>query len=103
MSRIRPIVLAGAVLVMSAAMAAPASAAPCSDLVNPIYGLGGSAAKPFLGRLSRALSSLPAPDTATIVFQAPGACLGIYGLLDDNARITGTASFWGPNGVETTC
>ncbi len=92
-----------AVVAAIAGLAHPAGAAPCSGLPNPIYGLGGSAAKPFLGKLSKALSSLPAPNTATIVFQAPGACLGIYGLLDDNARLTGTASYWGPSGVEATC
>jgi hypothetical protein len=82
----------------------PARAKPCTDptIVNPIYGLGGSASKPFLAKLSAALAALPGPDTATIVFQAPGACLGIYGVLDDT-KITGTASYWDATGVEQTC
>jgi hypothetical protein len=87
---------------LALATAAPASAAPCADLPNPIYGLGGSASKPTLARISKALASLPAPDTATIVFQAPGACVGIYGLIDGTA-LTGTASFWDATGVEKTC
>lgn len=82
--------------------AEPASAAPCSGLTNPIYGLGGSASKPFLAKLSKALASLPSPNTATLVFQAPGACLGIYGILN-NTPITGTASYWDATGVEQTC
>src|SRR5689334_15713972 len=82
--------------------AASADAAPCANLTNPIYGLGGSASKPFLAKVSKALANLPGPDTATIVFQAPGACLGIYAVVDQTL-ITGTASFWGADGVETTC
>jgi hypothetical protein len=92
------IVLAGALLLA----AQPAAGAPCSDLVNPIYGLGGSAAKPTIAKISQALSQLPAPNTATLVFQAPGACLGITGLIE-NTRLTGTASFWTASGVEQTC
>lgn len=79
-----------------------ASAAPCSELPNPIYGLGGSASKPTLAKISQGLAALPAPNTATIVFQAPGACIGIQALLD-NTAITGTASFWDATGVEKTC
>jgi len=79
-----------------------AAAAPCSELPNPIYGIGGSASKPLLGKISQGLSQLPAPDTATLVFQAPGACTGIYGLLEDRL-LTGTASYWDATGVEKTC
>lgn len=91
-----------AALVALALAPRAAEAAPCADLPNPIYGLGGSATKPFLGKLSQGLSLLPAPNNATIVFQAPGACLGIYALLN-NTTITGTASFWGADGIEQTC
>ena len=85
------------------ALGAPAaSAAPCADLPNPIYGLGGSATKPTLAKISQGLAALPAPNTATIVYQAPGACLGIYALVN-NTTITGTASYWDATGVEKTC
>lgn len=94
--------MAGAVIALALAGHGVASAAPCSELPNPIYGLGGSASKPFLGKVSKALAALPAPDTATIVFQAPGACLGIYALLNDT-KITGTASYWDATGIEKTC
>lgn len=82
--------------------AARAHAAPCSDLPNPVYGLGGSASKPFLAKLSKVTNGLAPPNQLTIVFQAPGACLGIYGLLGDT-KITGTASYWDASGVEQTC
>ena len=79
-------------------------AKPCNDpsIVNPIYGLGGSSSKPLLAKLSQALASLPAPNTATIVFQAPGACTGIYALVN-GTTITGTASYWDATGVEQSC
>ncbi|MCE9573061.1 MAG: hypothetical protein K8W52_07885 [Deltaproteobacteria bacterium] len=82
----------------------PAVAKPCNDptIVNPIYGLGGSASKPFLAKLSTALAKLSGADQATIVFQSPGACVGIYGVIDDT-KITGTASYWDASGVEQTC
>lgn len=79
-----------------------ATAAPCADLPHPIYGLGGSASKPYIAKLSKALNALTGDDQATIVFQAPGACVGIYGLLNDTT-ITGTASYWDSTGVEKTC
>lgn len=77
-------------------------AAPCADLPNPVYGLGGSATKPTLAKLGTALASLSGADQATIVYQAPGACLGVYALVNDT-KITGTASYWDSTGVEKTC
>ncbi len=96
--------VSGALMMTTLALAhsGEAVAAPCSNLTNPIYGLGGSASKPLLAKVSKALANLPAPNTATIVFQSPGACLGIYGILNDTL-ITGTASFWDATGVEQTC
>ncbi len=81
---------------------AVAGADPCANLPNPIYGLGGSATKPTIAKLSQALNSLPEPYKATIVYQSPGACLGIYALLN-NTTITGTGKFWDATGVEQSC
>jgi hypothetical protein len=72
----------------------------CSTLPNPIYGLGGSATKPLLGKVAAGLAAAPTP--ATIVYQAPGACLGINGLIG-NTLITGTASYWDVTGKELQC
>ncbi|MDX2090840.1 MAG: hypothetical protein SFX73_23475 [Kofleriaceae bacterium] len=94
--------IAGAVMALALVGQGTAVAAPCSELPGPIYGIGGSASKPFLGKISKALAALPDPDTQTIVFQAPGACVGIYALLN-NTKLTGTASYWDASGVEKTC
>jgi hypothetical protein len=87
-----------------AGVAAPnlARAVNCSDLPGPIYGLGGSASKPFLAKVSKTLNGLTGGDQQTIVFQAPGACLGIYALLE-NTKINGTASYWDTSGTEKQC
>lgn len=88
----------GAALVLTASRAA--SAAPCADLPAPvIYGLGGSATKPLLSKIA---GGLTAAGTLSVVYQAPGACLGINGLLADT-KITGTASFWDATGREQSC
>jgi hypothetical protein len=79
-----------------------AHAINCSELPGPVYGLGGSASKPFLAKVSKALANAPGPDTQTIVFQAPGACLGIYAVLN-GTKLTGTASYWDATGVEKQC
>jgi hypothetical protein len=92
-----------AALLVTAALAGRAGAAGnCADLPSPIYGIGGSAQKPLLAAISKGLASLPPPDTATIVFQAPGACFGIY-TINDDSLLTGTASYWDATGVEQTC
>lgn len=80
--------------------ASPALAIPCSTLPAPVYGLGGSAAKPLLGKVGAALAG--ATPASTVVFQSPGACFGIYGLLDSR-KLTGTSSYWTPDGKEETC
>jgi hypothetical protein len=80
--------------------AAPALAVPCASLPDPVYGLGGSAAKPLLGKVGAALAG--ATPASTVVFQAPGACFGIYGLIDSKT-LTGTASYWTADGKEETC
>jgi hypothetical protein len=85
-----------------AALAAPDSAlaVECASLPNPVYGLGGSAGKPLIGKTAAALAG--AGSTDTIVYQAPGACFGINGLIAAT-KITGTASYWLADGTEQSC
>lgn len=84
------------------ALASPskAFAVDCASLPNPVYGLGGSAAKPLIGKTAAALARVGSTDT--VVYQAPGACLGINGLMA-NTKITGTASYWTADDKEQTC
>ncbi len=78
-----------------------ALAVDCADLPAPvIYGLGGSATKPLLGKVVAGLAAATPPQT--LVYQAPGACLGINGLIA-NTLITGTASYWDVDGKEQSC
>jgi hypothetical protein len=84
------------------ATAAPARAdnPKCADLPQPVYGLGGSAYKPLIGKTAAALTKAGWPRT--VVYQAPGACFGINGIIA-GTKITGTASYWGADGKELTC
>lgn len=77
-----------------------ALALDCADLPNAIYGLGGSATKPILGKVAAGLAAAAVPQT--VVYQAPGACVGINGLIA-STLITGTASYWDTTGKEQTC
>jgi hypothetical protein len=77
-----------------------ALAVDCSTLPNPVYGLGGSSTKPILGKVAAGLAAAATPQS--IVYQAPGACFGINGLLG-NTLITGTASYWDTAGKEQSC
>src|SRR5205085_1523355 len=72
----------------------------CKDKPAPLYGIGGSATKPLLGKVGAALAAAASPRT--IVYQAPGACVGINGLIG-NTALTGTASYWDVTGKEQTC
>lgn len=72
----------------------------CLDKTTPIIGAGGSASKPLFAKLAPILASLPEP--VTLIYQSPGACFGITTYVDD-APITGTATYWDPDGTEQTC
>jgi hypothetical protein len=72
----------------------------CADLPAPVYGLGANAVKPLLKRLAQGLAN--ATDPETIVYQSPGQCVGINGLLA-GTKITGTATYWDDAGTELTC
>ncbi|MEA2748946.1 MAG: hypothetical protein QOI41_3089 [Myxococcales bacterium] len=91
--------LAVALLLLTASEKALA-AGDCSALTNPIYGLGGSSTKPLIGKVAAGLAAATVP--ATIVYQAPGACVGINGLIA-NTLLTGTASYWDTTGKEQSC
>lgn len=92
-----------AAAVMSIAIlgvAGTAHAIDCKDLPKPIYGIGGSAQKPFFAKVSTALAAAPVPES--LIYQAPGACLGVNAILS-NVKITGTASYWTADGTELSC
>lgn len=82
------------------AAAGEARAVDCNTLPSPVYGSGGSAQKPLLARLAARMAALPSPRT--LIYQAPGACVGVNALLN-NTRLTGQASYWTAAGVEQTC
>ena len=73
---------------------------PCDaipGLTGPvIYGVGGSAQTPLIGRIASALAS--AADPITIVYQDSGACKALEGLdpnvAPENRYLTGEAKYW---------
>ncbi len=91
---------AGVILVASAGLTTNVWALDCKDLPQPIYGIGGSAQKPFFAKVGKALSGAATPET--LIYQAPGACLGVNAILSD-VKLTGTASYWTAAGTEQTC
>lgn len=100
-NKTRTVALTGAVaaaLVLSSSSALADGS--CKDKPSPIYGIGGSATKPILGKVGAALAAQATPRT--IVYQAPGACVGINGLIG-NTPLTGTASYWDTDGKEQSC
>src|SRR3954464_8820138 len=72
----------------------------CKDKPAPLYGIGGSATKPLLGKVAAALAGQASPRT--IIYQAPGACVGINGLIG-GTPLTGTATYWDTAAKEQTC
>lgn len=77
-------------------------AVDCTSLPSPVIGQGGSATKPILAKLAKALANASPPQT--VIYQAPGACNGINSLLGSNPTpLTGTASYWDTTGAEQTC
>ncbi len=78
-----------------------ANATNCADLVPaPIYGLGGSSQKPLFAKLAGKLAG--ATPALNVVYQAPGACVGVNGLFG-GTKITGTASYWDTTSTEQQC
>lgn len=77
-----------------------AVAAPCHELPSPTIGLGGSAAKPLLGKFATELAKQAEP--VTLVFQSTTSCFGITAYID-GTPMTGTASYWTADGAEQMC
>jgi len=85
----------GALLVSGDALAVD-----CASLPTPVYGRGGSAAKPLIGKIAGALAKVGGQPT--VIYQAPGACFGINSLISGE-KLTGTASYWDVDSKEQTC
>jgi ABC-type phosphate transport system substrate-binding protein len=97
--RITPSTIAAAGVLGSFLVAAPAWAADCSTLPNPVYVAGSSAAKPFLAKVAGELASLGSP--VTLVYQGQGSCVGVNYLAALPAgTITGTGVIWDTAGAE---
>lgn len=94
--------LGSSLLACIAALAWPtvAVAAPCTDLPNPTIGLGTSNGRPLVAAFATELAALPEP--ISLVYVGATACQGLGAVLDGTPS-TGTASYWGVDGVEQMC
>lgn len=100
MSRLASLATGAAFAAVAWTAASPARAVECATLPRPIYGTGGSATKPLLAKFGAGLSA--APEPRTVVYQSPGACIGLNALLG-KTKLTGTANYWDASGTEQTC
>lgn len=95
----------GLIFCLGALSTLPAFAAPstaCASLPGVIYGTGGSATQPFIGKYAAALAGLASP--VTVVYQAPGACVAMAALGNPSANLLkGTATYWNTAGKALTC
>lgn len=71
----------------------------CSQLDNPVYLAGSSAAKPFLQQFGENLS---ATGEMTLVYQSAGSCVGVDAIVN-NTGIAGRATYWAATGEERSC
>ena len=88
------------------ARTADAQTPDCSTITftNPIYGIGGSAARPLIGSFAAAFRGDANP--ITIVWSDPGACFAMSALVGPTGtpvNITGTARYWDADGTEHQC
>lgn len=83
------------------AMASPADAAPCSDLVDPVYVSSGSVSQPVLRALSPLLAGASGADHATIVYVFTQTCDTLL-RFTNNAALTGNGVFY-VGGTATNC
>lgn len=92
-----------AVVAIALCFSAKASAIDCNDpsLVNPIYGIGGSAQTPLVRAIARILIAQTPP--VTVVYADPGACLAAQTLISADGRFTATAKYWDAAGTQYTC
>jgi hypothetical protein len=97
-------ILVATAMAASALMALPreAAAVDCTTLPNRVYGIGGSAFKPLLAKVAAQLAGGANP--VTILYQAPGGCSGVQAMIaDPPTKLSGTISYWTPDGVEHQC
>jgi ABC-type phosphate transport system substrate-binding protein len=83
---------------------APARAATCDSLSNPVYVSGSTAAKPLLAEIGRYFSSQT--PAVTIVYLGQGSCGGIDAILNGTPlRGEGQSglSYWEATGAERHC
>lgn len=79
------------------------------DVVNPIFGIGGSAARPLITSFGKAFAALPESERISIVWRDPGACFAMPALVGEGGDgnpvpIAGTgARYWLPDGTELQC
>ncbi|MBC8070141.1 MAG: hypothetical protein IAG13_17535, partial [Deltaproteobacteria bacterium] len=92
--------IAGSSIVALMLVSPRASAAPCLDLPSPTIGLGTSNGRPLVAAFATQLSALP--DPISLVYVGATACEGLGAVLDGTPS-TGSASFWGVDGVEQIC
>lgn len=91
-----------ALVALALAAEGEAQAINCVDLPNPLFGTGGSASKPTIGKIGNALAGRTDAAQMTIIYKTVNGCQGIYSLLN-NEKLLGTASYWDGDGVEKTC
>jgi ABC-type phosphate transport system substrate-binding protein len=87
-------VVVGATAALVAAQRS-ALAVPCSELPNPIYVTGSSAATPFLAEISKLLVNQSPP--VDIVYTAQGSCAGVDAVLNGTPivpSVAAPASYW---------
>lgn len=105
--RVKTIAAAAAAVATAAAMgfASRASAVECNAvdpaLVNPIYGLGGSATRPYIKELATVLANQTPPVTV-LYNDSGGACTGPYALIQGD-KASGSFRYWDKTGKEGTC
>ena len=100
----RAVPIAAAALAGAIGLALPstANAADCASLPTPVYVSGSSAVKPFLATIAQSLVSASKP--ITIVYQAPGSCVGVnYMTTSPAGAITGTGIVWDATGTAGSC
>src|SRR5690349_14275989 len=76
-------------------------AAPCADLMNPVYVAGSTAVKPFVALVAKEPGTQASP--IALVYQGQGSCTGVQYLASSPAgTIAGTGSVWS-GGSEASC
>ena len=95
----------GVATALSLSVVSVAAAAECNAvepaLVNPIYGLGGSATRPYIKELATVLAN-QTPAVTVLYNDSGGACTGPYSLIQGD-KASGSFRYWDKTGKESTC